>query len=76
MKVKELFESFTSNLDEFTVYIHDTTTNTVYENALASIQADNKIHDEWKNAVVLAWSITGTEFILTVEKEAANHVGQ
>ena len=70
MKVKELFERFTSNLDEFTVYIHDITTNTVHENTLANIQADNKLHSEWENAIILAWSITGTEFILTVEKEA------
>lgn len=69
MKVKELFESFTSNLHEFTVYIHDITTNTVYENSLESIQADNDLHSEWKNAVILAWSVTGTEFVLTVEKE-------
>lgn len=70
MKVKELFESFTSNLYEFTVYIHDIITNTVYKNSLESIQADNDLHNEWKNAVILAWSVTGTEFILTVEKEA------
>ena len=74
MKVKEFFKLFNSNfIDEFTIYLHDTTENTVYRDSLESITANDDLHSEWKNAIVLEWSIQDKEFLMFVEKRRTEH---
>lgn len=63
--VKELFAKFVSS-DNYIIELYEINKSIAAKLTTEEIQRDDKLHDDWKNAEVIGWTISGREIAVNV----------